>query len=88
MKRYNHGVNLLIVMTLLLVSIVCFAFVDDTDLVSSGKFRHSTGEETCEEFQSALDHWSRSLIAFGGALCPVKSFYYLINFHWTGTDFL
>jgi hypothetical protein len=69
------------------VSIVCFAFVDDTDLVLSGKFRHSSGEETCKEFQTALDHWSRSLIASGGALCPVKSFCYLIDFHWTGTDF-
>ena len=88
MKRHNHGVNLLSAMTLSLVSIVCFAFVDDTDLVSSGKFRHSTGEESSEEFQSALDRWSRSLIVSGGALCPVKSFCYLIDFHWTGTDFV
>jgi hypothetical protein len=88
MKRHNHGVNLLSAMTLPLVSIVCFAFVDDTDLATSGKFRHSTGEETCEEFQTALDRWSRSLIASGGALCPVKSFCYLIDFHWTGTDFV
>jgi hypothetical protein len=73
--------------TLSLVSIVCFAFVDDTDLVISRRFRHSTGDESCEEFQSALDRWSRSLIASGGALCPVKSFCYLIIFHWNGKDF-
>jgi hypothetical protein len=87
MKRHNHGVKLQSALTLSLVSIVCFAFVDDTDLVISGQFRHSTGKESCKEFQSALDRWFRSLIASGGALCPLKSFCYLIDFHWNGTDF-
>jgi hypothetical protein len=87
MKRHNQGVKLRSALTLSLVSIVCFAFVDDTDLVISGRFRHSTGEESCEELQSALDRWSRSLIASGGALCPLKSFCYLIDFHWNGKDF-
>jgi hypothetical protein len=87
MKRHNHGVKLRSALTLSLVSIVCFAFVDDTDLVISGQFRHSTGKESYEEFQSALDCWYHSLIASGGALCPLKSFCYLIDFHWNGQDF-
>ena len=87
MKRHGHGVKLLSAMTLSMVCIVCFAFVDDTDLVISGEFKHSTGEETCIEFQTALDRWARSLIVSGGALCPDKSFCYLIDFHWNGTDF-
>jgi hypothetical protein len=87
MKRHNHGVKLRSALTLSLISIVCFAFVDNIDLVISGQFRHSTGKESCEEFQSALDRWFRSLIASGGALCPLNSFCYLIDFHWNGTDF-
>ena len=71
----------------MLVSIVCFAFVDDTDLVITGKDRLTTGEEVIEEFQPALERWSRSLIVSGGTLCSEKSFSYLIDFHWTGTDF-
>jgi hypothetical protein len=39
-------------MTLSMVGIVCFAFVDDTDLVTSAKFRHLTGEESSKEFQT------------------------------------
>ena len=72
MKRHGHGVKLRSALTLSLVSIVCFAFVDDTDLVISGKSLLSTGEEVCEEFQPAVDRWSRSLIVSGGALCPLK----------------
>jgi hypothetical protein len=87
LKCHNQGVILPSALTLSLVSIVCFAFVDNTDLVISGQFRHSTGKESCEEFQSALDCWSRSLIASGGALCPIKSFCYQIDFPWNGKDF-
>ena len=86
MKRHGHGVNLRSALSLSLVSIVCFAFVDDTDLAITGKDRLTTGEEVIEEFQPALDRWARSLIVSGGALCSEKSFCYLIDFQWTGTD--
>jgi hypothetical protein len=75
-------------MTLSLVSIVCFAFVTQTWYPQENSTARQENKETCEEFQTALDRWSRSLIASGGALRPVKSFCYLIDFHWTGTDFV
>jgi hypothetical protein len=43
------------------------------------------------QYRSATVLWFlslfHSLIASGGALCPIKSFCYLIDFHWNGKDF-
>ena len=44
MLRKRHGVELLSATTLTLVSLVCFTFVDDTNLPITGR-KHSTGEE-------------------------------------------
>ena len=34
--------------------------------------------------QEAVDHWEGGLKATGGASVPSKSYWYLINFIWTG----
>ena len=33
--------------------------------------------------QTVVDRWEGSLCATGGAIVPHKSFWYLIDFHWT-----
>ena len=42
------------------------------------------GDIILDEMQSALDHWEGGLKATGGALIPSKSYWYLIDFIWTG----
>ena len=39
-----------------------------------------------KKFQVALDIWVGGLVATGGALPPIKSFCYMIDFEWTGKD--
>ena len=58
---------------------VCYAFVDDTDLVHS-----STSDlgysQLVKEMQEVVDTWEGGLRASGGALVPAKSYWYLIHF--------
>ena len=81
MFRKKHGVELLSAITLTLLSIVCFAFVDDTDLPITGQ-KHSLGEDLINLFQEALDRWVGGLTVTGGELAPIKSWCYLIDHVW------
>ena len=85
MFRKRHGVEFLSATTLTLVSLVCFAFVDDTDLpITVGK--HSTGEDLINRFQEALDQWAVGLTVTGGELAPIQSWCYLVDHVWTGRE--
>ena len=59
------------------VTFVCYAFVDDTNLVHT--FRT---EEHQQEMQTIIDHWEGGLCATGGALRADKSYWYFIKFKW------
>ena len=87
MRRAGHGVQLLTSISMAAISLVCFAFVDDTDTVQSGHHIHSTGEEVLQEFQPAVDRWEGGLRATGGAIVPEKSFWYLLDYKWDGHHF-
>ena len=82
MEIAGHGIHFLTSITLPAVSLVVFAFVDDTDLVIVSHNRDDTVETLFSEIQAALDRWSGLQISTGGSLSPSKSFYYLINFAW------
>ena len=86
MKKRGHYVEMRSALSLSLISIVCFAFVDDTDLPISGKTRTTTGEELQQPFQEALDAWAHLISVTGGELCPKKSWCYIIDFVWTGKN--
>ena len=86
MKRKGYGTNLASSLSLTLVSIVCFAFVDDTDVINTGTSRTTTGEEMLPKFQEALDRWAGALKATGGELAPAKSCFALIDFQWNRSD--
>jgi hypothetical protein len=64
------------------LNFVGYAFVDDTDLVTTGRFPQNTHTETQNEMQQALTHWEEALRITGGALEPTKTFWYLIDFKW------
>ena len=86
MKRKGHGVELKASLSLAIISIVSFCFVDDTDLPMSAPSRTTKGEEIIQSFQEALDRWAGALKATGGELAPLKSCFALIDFRWTGKD--
>jgi hypothetical protein len=79
LKAQGFGFKIINAMSKERFSFVCYAFVDDTDLVHS-----STPDlEVCEmmdEMQDVVDTWEGGLRASGGALVPSKSYWYLIHF--------
>ncbi len=85
MATQGHGFNLLSALTSTLISFVCYAFVDDTDLVHSARTTANSGEDVIAEMQEVLDRWGGVLRATGGALVPSKSYWYVIDFIWTGS---
>ena len=86
MKRKEHGVDMMSSLLLSLISIVCFAFVDDTDTVSSARSRTTTGEQMLPEFHETLNRWAGLLTVTGGEVSPEKSCWALIDFSWNGSD--
>ena len=65
-----------------------FAFVDDTDLITSpglqSDYKQTTPAEIVSTAQGGADMWEGGIRASGGALEPSKSFWVMIHFAWQG----
>jgi hypothetical protein len=61
-------------------TLVGFAFVDNTDLVTSGPRMELN--EVISRIQHALTAWEGGIRATGGAIEPTKSHWYLVDFGW------
>ena len=61
MKRHQHGISILTPLTTMALYVICFAFVDDMDVVHGGKNTKSTGEEVLHEMQEVADRWEGSV---------------------------
>ena len=64
----------------LIIQLVGFVFVDDTDLFCAGKTATTSGEALSPDFQAALHRWTGGLVATGGSFAAEKLFRYLIDF--------
>jgi hypothetical protein len=62
--------------------VVCFAFVDDTDLINAPHNLDVNTNQRLQETQEALTLWEGLLTATGGALAPEKSYWYLVEVIW------
>ena len=85
MKKRNHGAYFRSALSLTLISIAAFSYVDDSDIPMIAQNIDTSGEEIRHEFQAQLDCWSQLLVATGGELDPNKSHCYIIDFKWTGS---
>jgi hypothetical protein len=85
MRAAGHGLNLASAISGILLSFVCYAFVDDTDVIHVAISPLSTGEDVLLEMQTVIDRWEGGIRATGCALVPSKSCWFLIDFLWTGT---
>ena len=79
LKQAGFGFKVINVITKENFSFVCYAFVDDTDLVHSSDDDLGL-EGLVTEMQAVVDTWEGGLRASGGALVPSKSYWYLIHF--------
>ena len=61
------------------VTLSCFAFVDDTDLIHSVQDPTIPTQQLLAEAQQALATWEGLIRASGGALAPEKSYWYLVD---------
>ena len=80
MKDAGFGMEIIMCLSLILFSIVGFAWVNDTDLVHSAKNSITPAEDILEEAQDMLSMWEGVLLATRAALVPKKSFWYMIDF--------
>ncbi len=82
MRAAGFGATFLTAISVSLVAFVCYAFVDDTDVVHTAQDVNTTGEEIMRQMQTVIDHWEGGLRATGGAIVPKKSYWYLIDWIW------
>jgi len=84
MRRRGYGALLWAPISLITVFMICFCFVDDADYMHISQSVDTRGEDIVPDTQAALDCWVGTLAATGGAINPKKSYWYLLDFQWTG----
>jgi hypothetical protein len=84
MRTAGFGLQILTCLSLMLISFLCYAFVDDTDLIHTGKSVDTPGSDIVHDMQRFVCHWEGGLRVTGGALRVDKSRWYLIDFVWCG----
>lgn len=82
MTTSGHGLHLLSAVTGTLITMVCYPFVDDTDLIQSADDVKEAGGRVAEKMRTAVNIWEGGIRAAGGALVPLKCHWYLIDFQW------
>jgi hypothetical protein len=80
LRAYNLGATFQAAMSQISTTLVGFAFVDDTDLITSGP--QMTLEEVLTRIQHSLTAWEGGIRATGGAIEPLKSHWYVVDFDW------
>ena len=86
MNAGGFGANFTAALSLGILQMCCFMFVDDCDLVQTTKDPQQSATEGLQRFQAAVDCWSGCLQVTGGAIKPGKSFWYLLDWKWTGNS--
>jgi len=79
MQSEGYGFDTWSVISQWAMSLVCFGFIDDTDLILNSTDPDVTCNDLVATAQQALDTWERLINVTGGALAPEKSYWYLID---------
>lgn len=83
MRTAGFGFQMLTCISKSLISFLCYAFVDDTDLVHTGQSVDTPGSDIIRDMRRFVQYWEGGLRATGGALRVDKSCWYLIDFIWS-----
>jgi len=84
----GYGVVFTMALSLITFNTVCSMFLDDCDLWQSATDVNEIGEDVVGKMQEAVATWEGCLAASGGVLSPQKSFWYLIDYRWTGDQWV
>ena len=82
MKEEGHVSNIRSPMSGIVLTLVGFLFVDDTDLVVMGE-KDEDETEVYSQLQQSINFWNGILRVSGGALKPEKCYWYFARFLWT-----
>jgi hypothetical protein len=72
-RAAGYGATFVSALSSSIIAFVCYAFVDDTDLVHTRPGQEHQGKDLIPKMQEAVDHWEGGLRASGSALVPSKS---------------
>ena len=61
---------------------VGFSFVDDMDQIETARTIDETAHDVVSQMQGGIDCWNGGVKVTGGALVPIKSYWYLVDFIW------
>jgi hypothetical protein len=84
LRNAGLGATFLSALSQLSTTLVGFAFVDDTDLITSGP--SMSLQDVVSRIQQSLNAWEGGIRATGGAIEPKKSHWYLVDFAWKNGD--
>ena len=78
LREHNFGVKFCTSISKLTFRLCGFAYVDDSDLIADGE----TADSTHHKMQETINCWEGLIAATGGAMAPLKSWWYLVDFAW------
>jgi hypothetical protein len=79
MKKEGFGYKVWTLIRQRAITLACFAYVDDADLIHASSDRSTSTLQVLQEAQEALELWEGLIHATGGALAPEKSYWYLVE---------
>ena len=88
MKQENHETPMRGPISFILLMILLWLFVDDSDLCQVAKDVQEACEELATRIQEALDCWVGTLMATGGAVNVNKTYCYFIQQKWNGNNWV
>ena len=88
MRKRGYGAFLRACISLIALFLVCFMWVDDQQYQQTAESVNDSGESVVDETQAGLDYWVGFLTATGGAISPDKSYWYLLDYRWTGKQWV
>ena len=86
MEAAGHGFDFVSAIDWALNVAECFCFVDNTDLIEAASSLELRGKFLVHQIQKALSLWSECIRTTGGAINPMKSFWWLIDFKWDANN--
>ena len=85
MRKRGFGALTRACLSLMTLFMVCFMWVDDQQYNQMAKTVLEAGELLVQITKAGLAYWVGFLQATGGAINPDKSYWYLLDYKWTGS---
>ena len=79
-KRKVHGTTIITQISKEIVSLLGFAFVDNTDLVLMANNAYTSGAAMIPKMQALMTDWCECIQATGGLIAPAKTRWFLVFF--------